>query len=376
MKIVFWLSIFIVFWSYIGYYLFLRVISLFSNRQYERKEIFPQISVIITAHNEEKRIAQKLDNTLNSDYPPDKLEIIVASDYSTDRTVEIVEGFRERGVRLLAYSERKGKHICQAEAVSIARGEIIIMTDATTFLKEDALRLIIENFADQRIGVVSGMDKVALDEGEVEGEGLYVRYEMQLRALESSVGSLIGASGSFYAVRKSLCKFRFPDKSSDFYLPIIAYIDGYKSIQDERAIGFYKVLYDPKKEFERKIRTVVHGIDVFMNFLYVLNPFKYGLYSIQMASHKLARWLVPFALIAALVSNSILIDSNYFFWALMVGQLFIYGLTLLAYFIKPLQHRSIFRIPYFFIMANYSILVAWIEYLKGERYITWQATRR
>lgn len=376
MKVVFWLSIFIVFWSYIGYYIFLRMLSVFGKTQYEKKKIFPQISVIITAHNEEKRIAQKLENTLKSDYPPDKLEIIVASDYSTDRTTEIVENFRGRGVKLLAYSERQGKHYCQAEAVGIARGEIIVMTDATTFLKEDALNLIVENFADPRIGVVSGMDKVALDEGEVEGEGLYVRYEMQLRALESSVGSLIGASGSFYAVRKSLCKFKFPDKSSDFYLPIIAYTEGYKSIQDERAIGYYKVLYDPKKEFERKIRTVVHGIDVFMNFLYILNPFKYGLYSIQMASHKLARWLVPFALMAALLSNSVIVDSSTVFWVLMIGQMLIYALTLMAFFIKPLQRNSLFRIPYFFIMANYSILVAWIEYLKGERYVTWQATRR
>jgi glycosyltransferase involved in cell wall biosynthesis len=376
MKAVFWISLFIVFWSYIGYFVFLKVLVVFKNRKYEKKEIYPHVSVIITAHNEEKRIAQKLENTLKVDYPSDMLEIIVASDYSTDRTVEIVEGFRDRDVKLLSYTERQGKHFCQAEAVGISQGEIIIMTDATTFLKEDAVKLIVENFADPRIGVVSGMDKVALDEGEVEGEGLYVRYEMKLRSLESSVGSLIGASGSFYAVRRPLCIFKYPDKSSDFYLPIIAYTKGYKSILDERAIGYYKVLYDPRKEFDRKVRTVVHGIDVFMNFLSILNPFKYGFYSIQMASHKLARWLVPFALIGALLSNSILVESGKFFFVLMIMQIIVYSLTFLAYFIRPLQQISVFRVPYFFIMANYSILVAWIEYLKGERYVTWQATQR
>jgi glycosyltransferase involved in cell wall biosynthesis len=376
MKLVFWLSIFIIFWSYIGYYLFLKLITLFNKNKYEKKAIFPSVSIIITAHNEEKRIHQKLDNTIQSDYPKDKLEIIVASDNSTDKTEEIIKSYFPQDVKLISFSERQGKHYCQAEAVSQSRGEIIIMTDATTFLNKDAIRMIVENFADPRIGVVSGMDKVALEEGEVEGEGLYVRYEMGLRELESSVGSLIGASGSFYAVRRRLCNFTFPEKSSDFYLPIIAFTEGYKSIQDERAIGYYKVLNDPKKEFTRKVRTVVHGLDVLMSILYVLNPFKYGFYSIQVASHKLARWLVPFAMIGALLSNSVLADSNRVFWILIMAQILVYTMTLFAYFIKPLQQFLLFRIPYFFILANYSILVAWIEYWKGERYITWKATRR
>jgi cellulose synthase/poly-beta-1,6-N-acetylglucosamine synthase-like glycosyltransferase len=376
MKIVFWLSIFIVFWSYVGYYIFLRFISIFRKNKYGKREIFPIVSVIITAHNEEKRIGQKLENTLKSDYPHEKLEIIVASDHSTDRTVEIIEQFMPQGIILHNYSERHGKHYCQAEAVNQARGEIIIMTDATTFLNEDAIRLIVENFADPRIGVVSGMDKVATEDGEVEGEGLYVRYEMLLRSLESSVGSLIGASGSFYAIRKSICVFIYPDKSSDFYLPLIAFTKGFKSIQDERSIGFYKVLYDPSKEFERKVRTVVHGIDVLLNFKHILNPFKYGLYSIQIISHKLMRWLVPFALIGALLANSVLVDSATMFKITLLLQFLLYAMTFLAYLIKPLQWNTIFRVPYFFIMANYSILVAWIEYLQGERYITWQATRR
>lgn len=375
-QLVFFISVFLTFWAYLGYYIFLKLVALFYQNDIMKTDYSPVVSVIITAHNEEKRISQKLDNILKTSYPIDKLEIIVASDCSSDNTDEIVKAYHTRGVKLIAFPQRRGKHFCQAEAVQQARGDIVILSDATTFLKEDAIERIVSNFADPTIGVVSGMDSILSENGKVQGEGVYVKYEMALRGLESKVCSLIGASGSFYAARKTLYEGNYGDMSADFYLPIVAYTNNYRTVLDETAIGYYRILDDSQKEFQRKVRTVVHGIDVLVQFRHILNPFRYGFYALQMISHKLSRWLVPFALILAFISSALLAFQNNFYKALFLFQLVAYLFALAAHFIKKLQDNNLFKIPYFFIMANYSILVAWIEYLKGERYITWQATKR
>ncbi len=369
-------AIFLVIWAYLGYFVLLKILSYMIQKNVNKKEFFPFVSVIITAYNEEKRIQQKLDSTLRTVYPKDKMEIIVASDGSTDKTDEIVKSYQNKGVILISFPERHGKHFCQGKAVEKSSGEIIILSDATTFLKENAISIIVSNFADPKIGVVSGTDIIANENNESQGEGLYVRYEMVLRALESKVGSLIGASGSFYATRHSLCAEWHDDMSSDFYLPIVAYKNGYRTVSDDDAIGYYNIIEDDKKEFKRKVRTVVHGIDVLMHFKYILNPLKYGFYSIQMLSHKLARWLVPFALIVAFIANTYLLHRGSIYRAIFLCQIIFYGIAFLAFAIKRLRENKLFKIPYFFVMANYSILVAWFEYFKGERYITWQSTKR
>ena len=374
--IIFWISIFLTFWAYIGYYIFLKIVAMFYRKDISKTGDKPFISVVVTAYNEEKRIRHKIENIFKTSYPRDKMEIIVASDCSTDKTNEIVTSFKDQGVRLIAFAERHGKHYCQAEAVQQANGDVVILSDATTFLKEDAIENIISNFSDPTIGVVSGMDNILSEEGEVQGEGLYVRYEMALRSLESKVCSLVGASGSFYAVRKDLYENIYGDMSADFYLPIVAYKNRYRTVLDESAIGYYKILNDPRKEFQRKVRTIVHGIDILIYFRQILNPFKYGFYSFQLLSHKLGRWLVPFTLITALISSALLIGHSGFYKAMFVIQVAAYLSSLAAHYVKKLQSSQLFKIPYFFIMANASILVAWIEYLKGERYITWQATKR
>jgi len=374
--VIFWISIFLTFWAYFGYYVFLRFVALFYYKDIRKTGDKPFISVIVTAYNEEIRIKQKIDNIFETSYPHDKLEIIVASDCSTDKTNEIVASFKDRGVRLIAFTERYGKHYCQAEAVQRAKGGIVILSDAATFLKKDAIENIVSNFSDPTIGVVSGMDNILSESGAVQGEGLYVRYEMALRSLESKVCSLVGASGSFYAVRKELYKNIYGDMSADFFMPIVAYKNRYRTVLDETAIGYYKILNDTRKEFQRKVRTIVHGIDILVHFGYILNPFKYGFYSFQLLSHKLGRWLVPFALIAALMASGLLISYNSFYKTVFAIQIAAYLSALAAHYVKKLQSSQLFKIPYFFIMANVSILVAWIEYLKGERYITWQATKR
>jgi cellulose synthase/poly-beta-1,6-N-acetylglucosamine synthase-like glycosyltransferase len=373
---VFLCSIALIFWTYIGYFLFLKLVSAFHSRKIMKSDNYPDVSIIITAYNEENRIRQKIENTLALEYPAAKREIIVVSDGSSDATVEIAHSFRDKGVIVSAFSVRRGKHACQGDAIKLASHEIIVFTDATTFLKTDSLKTLLRNFADPKIGCVSGSDGIQNSDGSSSGEGFYVKYEMKVRTLESQVGSLVGVSGSFFGVRKTICQQWYPHMSSDFYLPLLSYMRGFRSVLENDAIGYYSVLEDQKAEFTRKVRTIVHGIDTLFQFKRILSPLHYGFYSLQIISHKLVRWLVPFLMILAFVSNLLLFQQNLLFKIVFTMQLILYIFALLGILMKRLQSILIIKIPFFLVMSNYSILVAWFEYLKGERYITWNSTKR
>jgi len=373
---IFWLSVFSIFWAYFGYWLMLKAISLVYTQTVARDETLPAVTVVITAYNEERRIKEKLDNALDLDYPKDKLEIIVVSDGSTDHTEEIVRSYADRGVRLLPIEGRHGKHYGQGRGIRMAASEIVILTDATTFLEPDGAAKIVRNFADPKVGCVSSEDRIKSTGVNSTGEGMYVTYEMKLRSLESAVGSLVGVSGSFWAVRKHLCRDWIDNMSADFYMPSVTRINGLRTIVEPEARGYYEVLRDPEKEFGRKVRTIVHGFEVLFRFARVLNPFRYGFYSLQMFSHKLCRWLVPLFLIAAFISNLFLRNSGQFYEMTMALQATLYLAALLAFFIKRLQNVIVFRVPFFFVMFNLSILVAWYKYLTGQEYVTWEATKR
>jgi cellulose synthase/poly-beta-1,6-N-acetylglucosamine synthase-like glycosyltransferase len=375
-KLLFWIALFPVFWTYIGYFIFLKAMSLGFSKKVGKRNDYPPISIIIAAYNEENRIKQKIENTLSVNYPKERREIIVVSDGSTDATPEIAKSYESQGVRVSSYSVRRGKHYCQGEGIQIAQNDIVVLSDATTFLMPDSLEKIISNFADPTIGCVSGHDKIQAVDGSSSGEGAYVKYEMKVRELESRVGSLVGVSGSFFAIRKKLCQPWYPDMSSDFYLPLLCRIKGYRSILDSEAIGYYSVLSNQKAEFRRKVRTVVHGIDALFKIRKVANPFRYGFFSIQVISHKLFRWLVPFCLILIFISNLFVLNQGAFFKTLFLMQSLFYGVALLGLIVKNLKELIIFRIPSFFVMANFSILVAWFKLMTGERYVTWDSTKR
>ncbi|UCE67741.1 MAG: glycosyltransferase family 2 protein [Candidatus Zixiibacteriota bacterium] len=376
MIIVFWLALFLLFWTYIGYLAVLKIVSIFNVKKVIKQDYFPGTSFIITAYNEEKRIAKKIENSLALSCPGDKLEIIVVSDGSTDRTNDIVRSYENESVRLLALPQRKGKHYSQGRGIRLAENDIIVLSDATTFLKNNALEKIVRNFADAEVGCVSGLDRIINAGSGTYGEGAYVRYEMKLRSLESAVNSLVGVSGCFFAVRKHLCENWIDNMSSDFYLPIISYMQGYRAVQDDEAVGYYESLDDPRDEFTRKVRTVVHGLEVLSRFRGILNPVKYGYFSLQMISHKLSRWLVPLYLVLIFVTNIMLLDHGIFFSATMTLQVIFYGLALAAFLVKDLENIFIFKMPLFFVMVNYSIVIAWRDFITSKNFVLWEPTKR
>lgn len=373
---IFYISVLLIFYAYSGYPLSLYIISFLKNKKIINKNQYPHVTVIIAAHNEEISILEKIENTLLLEYPKNILQIIIASDGSTDRTNEIVKSYQEKGVELLAIPVRGGKENAQKEAIKKARGEILVFTDVATILDPSGVEQIVSNFSDPVVGCVSSEDQVIGKDGKPSGEGFYVRYEMWLRRLESQVNSLVGLSGSFFAARKTVCQDFSEDLDSDFRILLTSIKKGLRGVSDPLAIGHYRDILDQRREFERKVRTVLRGLTVFFKNTEYLNVFKYGLFSYQYFCHKLLRWLVPLFLITAFISLAILASTSWIYLAILMIQLFIILIVIIERYGITLSIPKLFYIPKYFFSVNLSILIAWYRYLRHERVITWSPTIR
>ena len=371
-EIPFWCAVALLFYAYLGYPCALRALAFVRDRPLRKGSLTPRVSFIITAHNEERRIRDKLENTLRQDYPEAKLEIIVASDCSTDRTDEIVGGYSNR-VRLVRSPERRGKEAAQQRAVENASGEILVFSDVTTDLAADGVSAIVRNFADPTVGCVSSVDRFIDGDGRISGEGAYVRYEMFLRGLETRVNSLVGLSGSFFAARREVCRNWPADRQSDFNTVLNAVEMGLRAVLDPESGGYLRSIVDERREFQRKVRTVVRGIAVLAGRREMLNPLRYGLFSWQLLSHKLCRWLVPFAMIAAGLGNAWLVSrSSTFYLVTFLVQVGFYVAALAGIW----TGARILRVPSFLLLTNLAVLTAWLGYARGERMTTWQPSER
>lgn len=373
---VFWMSVGFIVYAYAGYPLALFLISLARSRPVRKKPVQPTVALIITAHNEERRILEKLNNSLLLEYPRERLDIVVASDCSTDATDKIVKSFEASGVRLVRSEAKGGKEAAQKLAVESTTAEVLVFSDTATILEPRAIATIVSNFSDETVGCVSSVDRFIDVDGVVSGEGAYVRYEMSLRRLETQVNTLVGLSGSFFAARRGVCQNWAPDLQSDFNTLLNSVRVGLRGVADSDSVGFYRNLADQRKEYERKVRTVVRGISVFMRSLSLLNPIRYHLFAWQLFSHKLCRWLVPFAMIIALITNGVLAASSGFYQATLLAQATFYALALAYIATRRIPSLGLLRLPSFFVMVNVSILDAWVRYLRGERIVSWNPSKR
>ena len=376
MAFTFWLFIFLVFFAYFGYPLTLVLLSKSNSKEIKNESTTLSLTLIITACNEEKRIREKLKNTLTLDYPSNLLQVIIASDGSTDATNDIVQEYAEHGFELLALTERQGKENAQKEAVGHATGDIVVFSDVATRIDPHGLKAMAANFADPSVGCVSSVDKVIGRDGQPCGEGAYVRYEMWLRDLESRVSSLVGLSGSFFAARKEVCQDFSGEMQSDFRTVLNSMKLGMRGVSDSDAIGYYPDVADNKREFNRKVRTVLRGQTVFFKNLEFLNIFQYGIFAYQYFCHKLLRWLVPFFLLFALAANLILASSSVFYAAILILHLAFYGLAGYGLIKPEMTDRTIVKIPLYFLTVNAAILVAWYKYITGNRMVMWTPSSR
>ena len=376
MDAVFWRSIIGVRFAYLGYPLSLMLIAFFRQRRVKRTPIEPSVTLIITAHNEEKGIESKIINTLELDYPRDRMEIIVASDGSTDRTNDIVRRYSKEGVKLLAFAKRRGKEFAQKDAVASAKGDVLVFTDVATQLRASGLREIVSNFSDPSVGCVSSEDRLERSDGQTAGEGFYVRYEMLLRCLETRAHSLVGLSGSFFAARKEVCSDFSADMQSDFKTLLNSIRLGLRGVSDADALGYYLDVADQKKELERKIRTIIRGLTVFFQHLELLNVFRYGLFSYQLFCHKLLRWLVPLFLFTALMSNLVLAFGSRAYFIIFLLQVMFYALAAITLLKKDPPNHLLLKIPGYFLSVNLAIAIAWWRYLSGYRVLMWTPSER
>jgi len=373
-EIAFWCSVALVLYAYLGYPCALLALCAFRDRPVQKARTWsrpPRVSFIITVHNEEARIRDKIENTLGQDYPAEALEIIVASDCSTDRTDDIARRYEGRA-RLVRAPERGGKEAAQKLALQSASGEILIFSDASTALAPDGVTTMVANFADPTVGCVSSIDRFVDGDGRVSGEGAYVRYEMFLRALETRVNSVVGLSGSFFAARREVCQRWAADRQSDFSTLLNAVEMGLRGVLDERSAGYYRNIADDRRELERKIRTVVRGISVLVTNARMMNPLRHGLFAWQLASHKLCRWLVPHAMVAAALSNLLLVSHSPLYAVTMLLQCGFYAAAVAG--LRTGAARL--RIPAYLVLANAGVLMAWLRFVAGERIAVWNPSDR
>jgi cellulose synthase/poly-beta-1,6-N-acetylglucosamine synthase-like glycosyltransferase len=377
----FWTSIAFLIYAYGGFAILVGAVGLWQRRSVRKLPITPSVTMIIAAYNEEKIIAERLDNALTLDYPRDRLQILVASDGSTDRTDEIVQSYASRGVLLLTLP-RRGKIRTLNAAVARATGKILVFTDANVMCRPDTLRALVANFADPRVGGVAGHTAYTLDpssESSSYGERLYWCYDTWLKKLESQTGSIVSAHGALYAIRRVL--FRpIPDGAvtDDFAISTAVVAQGYRLVFEPEALATEVAVAEAQREFRRRVRLMTRGLRGVFLRRRLLNPLRYGFYSVVLASHKLARRLVPVAL-------AILAAASVGAWRLgpiyqlaVVGQAIFYGVAALGYVLRRSQvgRARLLYIPFYYCMANVACSVAWVHALRGRRIEVWQPQRQ
>ena len=365
-----------------SYFLYPLILQLIPSRQFDfagsppADDEWPMLSLIITVHNEAARIREKLENTLLIDYPAVSLEIIIASDFSTDATEDIVQAYADKGVKLVRADERKGKEYAQLCGIRASYGDILVFSDVATMIPADALKHLALRFADNRIGAISSEDRFLSQDGSIVGEGAYVKYEMWLRRQESVRAGLVGLSGSFFAARRQVCEHWDIYCPSDFNTALNTAKSGMVAITCPDVIGEYRDVQDASLEYSRKMRTVIRGITAIARHPEVLNPVRMGLFAFQVWSHKIMRWGVPWFMLGFAVVTLWLQGKGVIYSLALYAQLLFYTLALAGWLIAGLRKNTLIKIIFFFVQTNIALAQATLQFLMGKRMTVWVPSKR
>ncbi|HWB95226.1 MAG TPA: glycosyltransferase family 2 protein [Bryobacteraceae bacterium] len=365
----FWCSIAVVIYVYVGYPAVLLLLGLLIRRAPRKAPVEPSVSMLVAAYNEAEIIEKKIENALALDYPPDRLEIVIASDGSTDATVALASRFTDDPrVRVIAYPKNRGKISVLNQTVPQLRGEIVVFSDAASMLLPDALRKLMASFADPQVGGVSGLYSVHKTEQADIGsqEAFYWKYETFLKMQEGTLASVLGAHGSLYAIRRKL--YPFPDKSTindDYVIPLRVVQQGHRVVYEPGAIS-----YEEAQEmggFHRRVRIMAGNIQQLREIQFLIWPPR-PLPLFFFLSHKAGRVIVPWCMLLAIFCNLLLINRP-LYQVLAVAQVGFYGLALLGAG-QRLRPRSL-GLPYYFCMINAAGLLALCRML-GVRKVVWK----
>jgi len=381
---IFWVSLLAISYAYVGYPAVLWLVSrsgMLGGRGGGTGQgtHLPSVTIIVSAFNEEKVIGEKIANTLSLDYPQELLEIVIASDGSSDRTCEIVVEFANKGIVLRPYEGRIGKTACLNRALPLAAGGIVVFSDANSTYEKGALKALLRPFQDSTVGFVTGWTKYGsgANMAAADSLGIYSKLELMTKELESRLGSCIGADGAIFAIRKELYLPLKDYDINDFVIPLSIIQQGYRGLLQREAICFEKDAGSAKGEFQRQVRITSRTIRAIMNYRQLLNPFRFGLLSFELFSHKVCKFLVPLFMVALLVSNLILAERGGFFLAALIAQGIFYVAAGAASFVpKGSLFSRMVEAARTFVVVNAAIALAWVKYLQGETYTTWSPTKR
>lgn len=376
-QIMFWGAAIALFYVYAGYPALLCVIAVLRRQRKPEPGYTPNISILIAACNEEANIRQKLEQTFQLDYPSDKMEVLVLSDGSQDRTDQIVTGFSDPRVRLVRIPERRGKTNAQNEGVKQAQGEILIFSDATTIYHPQALRYLATNYQDPAVGAVSGRYQY-FDRNENSPTGLgtiaFWNYENIIKTRQSRISTLTGCCGCIYSVRKSAYTALAPDVISDLVQPLWVIQNGYRVLFEDRALAYEQTTESTSEEFAMRVRVITRGMRGLLSVPELLKPWKYPWIALQLFSHKVLRWMVPLFLLLLLAGNVALMNQPYF-RTLLVLQFGFYALAALQTLVPIHRRWKPLGIPLYFCTLNAAAMLGAIDLLRGKKHVIWQPVR-
>lgn len=388
MELVFWICIGLVGYTYFGYPVVLSLVAKLT-RPYEPQSVDreqidaddtfvrPTVTVVIAAFNEESCIGERIENVLRSDYPMDRLEVLVGSDGSTDRTAEIIQSHASEIVRPKVFTRNRGKINVLNDLVDAASGELIVMTDANTVFDRSAIRLLAEHFENSQIGAVSGELHLVREGDNQNQDGLYWRYEQYLKSKESRIGALLGANGAIYAIRKNLYQALPTDTIvDDFQIVMNVARARFKVFYEPAASATEEVAPDLSSEHRRRIRIGTGNYQALVRSAWALSPTR-GALCFSFVSHKLLRWFVPHLLILTFVTNLFLV-SQYEYALLFAAQVVGYSYSIFAIRriwsgrrVDPIS--SVFA---FFVSMNVALFQGFLVFLRGGVSAAWARTER
>ena len=384
---VFWISLFLIFYTFFGYGLLLFVLvklkRIFSpgKRKEYRFDDLPSCTLIVAAFNEQEFMEAKIANTLALRYPASKLEFIFVTDGSSDQTPEIVSRFPQ--IKLLHQPERKGKIAAVHRAIQQVTSDLIVFTDANTFLNEDALVHLCRHYADDKVGAIAGEKRVMVDEAAdaTAGEGFYWKYESKLKEWDSELYSVVGAAGELFSIRRNLYEpVSANSVLDDFMISMRIAEKGYVIVYEPEAYAMESSSANISEELKRKIRIAAGGIQSVIWLKSLLLPFKFPVLSFQYISHRVLRWTItPFLMILVLILNLLLIwqEPGFIYKLLLAAQILFY---LSAYLGKVLELRKlrvkVLFVPYYFCVMNYAVLAGQIRYFFGGQSVIWEKAIR
>jgi cellulose synthase/poly-beta-1,6-N-acetylglucosamine synthase-like glycosyltransferase len=383
MDILFWCLVAIIAYTYAGYPMVALAVGTILRRRVRRGESpreSPHVSVVVAAYDEADGIQDRIRNLLDSDYPKDRLEIVIASDGSTDRTVELASAFDPRQVRVLDLP-RRGKAAALVTGAAHARGEILVFTDANTVFHRDALRALVSNFADPDVGGVAGHTTYLVGdttESAGRGEGLYWRYDTWLKRLETMTGSVVSAHGGMHAMRRELFRgVEDPAVTDDFAISTSVVAQGKRLVFEPGALGFEQPMASTGSEFNRRVRLMTRGLRGILLRRELLNPLRTGFYAVAFASRKVLRRVLPLTFPLLLIASLSLARESAMYALFAMAQLFLVSAGALGWALRRTSagKSPILYAPFFFLMANLASVTALWNVARGRRVERWTPQR-